>query len=540
MQVENLVTSSNLLEQYKKAVDCSNIVTKTDVSGTITYVNDAFIRISGYDKDELLGKTHSVVRHPDMKKKVFKQMWQTISDKQVWKGIVKNRKKDGSAYYVDATIIPILDDEGAIVEYIGIRKDITKLIRQNKLIRAQNIDALTKLPNRNKLIDVLHKNIFRNVILINLDLFREINDFYGLEIGDGVLKGIAGRLMEVSHELAFSFRVYKLPADEYALFSSEQITQDELEKIAYKVYHEISKEALEVRGVEIYVSSSIGIYCGRGDLAINKAKMALKHAKESKRIIGVYGQSIKQQHSNNLKWVRILKHAIAQNRIIAYYQPIINNQTGKVEKYEGLVRLIDEEGEVISPINFLGVAKKSRLYPYITKAIVTHVLSIANEFLYDFSVNISVEDITDANTRNMIVEALKENKEHAGRIVFEITESENIENFKEVKEFIKEMKAYGCKIAIDDFGSGYSNFEYLANLDLDYIKLDGSLIKNIDVDKNLQIIVKTIVDFAKQLGIKTVAEFIHSKDVYDVSKKLGIDYSQGYYFSEPKELDSID
>ena len=125
------------------------------------------------------------------------------------------------------------------------------------------------------------------------------------------------------------------------------------------------------------------------------------------------------------------------------------------------------------------------------------------------------------------------------RLVLELVESEGIENFDDVHSFIQEFKGYGCRIAIDDFGTGYSNFEYLMKLDVDYIKIDGSLIKNIDTDESAQLVVELIIDFAKRMNIKTIAEFIHNDSVYQKIKSLGIDYSQGYHLGEPKFLDEI-
>jgi EAL domain-containing protein (putative c-di-GMP-specific phosphodiesterase class I) len=120
------------------------------------------------------------------------------------------------------------------------------------------------------------------------------------------------------------------------------------------------------------------------------------------------------------------------------------------------------------------------------------------------------------------------------RAVFEIVESESIENFEEVEDFIVQVKSYGCKVAIDDFGTGYSNFEYLMKLKADYIKIDGSMIKDIDTSLNAQIVVSTIVSFAKKMGIKTIAEFVENESILNKVKELGVDYSQGYYFSQPK------
>ncbi len=156
---------------------------------------------------------------------------------------------------------------------------------------------------------------------------------------------------------------------------------------------------------------------------------------------------------------------------------------------------------------------------------------------FEFSVNLTIDDILNIEIQDYIFELL--NKYGIGeRVVFEIVESESIENFNQVVSFIRNVKEFGCKIAIDDFGTGYSNFEYLMKLEADYIKIDGSMIKNIDTDNNAKMVVETIVNFAKKMNMKTIAEFVENEEILKIVNELGIDYSQGYYFSAPKpELD---
>jgi EAL domain-containing protein (putative c-di-GMP-specific phosphodiesterase class I) len=182
----------------------------------------------------------------------------------------------------------------------------------------------------------------------------------------------------------------------------------------------------------------------------------------------------------------------------------------------------------------LEVAKKAKLYSHLTRIMIEKSFEVFQENSYEFSINLSVDDILDPKTVQFIFEKL-ENQEIAKRVIFEILESEGFENFEEVQEFIQQIKLRGGRIAIDDFGSGYSNFAYILHLQVDFLKIDASLIKNINTDTNSRIIVETIVAFAQKLGIKTIAEFVHSKEVYEIVKEIGIDYSQGYYFHEPSQ-----
>ncbi len=246
--------------------------------------------------------------------------------------------------------------------------------------------------------------------------------------------------------------------------------------------------------------------------------------------------NIEHEYEQNLKWTKKIKDAIKNDRIVPLFQPIVHTQTKEIVKYEALIRMIDENGEYISPYYFLELAKKNKLYPQLTKIMLTKTFEKFKTRNSQVSINLSVEDILNESVHDTILEKLYEYK-LGDRVVFELLESEGIENFVEVKEFIEEVKQTGAKISIDDFGTGYSNFEYLMKLNVDYIKIDASMIKDIDTNRNSQMVTETIIDFAKKMNIKTVAEFIHSEDVYQVIKKMGITYAQGYYFGEPKDLD---
>jgi EAL domain-containing protein (putative c-di-GMP-specific phosphodiesterase class I) len=235
-----------------------------------------------------------------------------------------------------------------------------------------------------------------------------------------------------------------------------------------------------------------------------------------------------------MQWVHKLKEAFKNDNVLPYFQPIYDNTTQKIASCESLVRLIDNDGNIISPFHFLTVAKKSRLYPEITRIVIQKSCQYFQNIDCDFSINLSIEDMLHDET----IEYLKEQiifYNIAHKMTIEILETEGIENYEEVASFLTQMKKMGCKIAIDDFGSGYSSFEYLLKLHVDYIKIDGTLIKNIDTDTNSAIVVETIVNFAKKLNILTVAEFVHNKAVFEKVKELGVDRSQGFYLSEPKD-----
>jgi EAL domain-containing protein (putative c-di-GMP-specific phosphodiesterase class I) len=260
----------------------------------------------------------------------------------------------------------------------------------------------------------------------------------------------------------------------------------------------------------------------------------LRLAKKSKKNYLFYDDSMAmtKEYEKNFDWSKRLKFAIENDKIIPVFQPIVDTKTQKIIKYEALIRMVDENNLLIAPVFFLELAKKNKLYHQLTKIMIEKTFETFKNSPYSVSINISVEDILNKDIYNFIIEKLKTSK-MGSQIGFELLESEGIENFEQVIEFIDDVKKYGCTISIDDFGTGYSNFDYLMKLKVDFIKIDGSMIKNIDRDINSQMITQTIVEFANRMKIKTVAEFVYSKNVFDKVSQLNVDLAQGYYFGEP-------
>ncbi len=430
----------------------------------------------------------------------------------------------------------------------NLRESFEKIEDLNKDLLAQLlIDPLTNTPNRKKFMDDLALCSNPVVIIFNVDGFQETNDFYGTEVGDLILKELACRFKGLN--LGIPYRLYKMHADEYAILIDREAEIKELEYWGLYFSEEVMANPISYREMEIYINVSVGIGTASGNIsetgemdigkkALRNADMALKRAKVSRKNFIVYQDfmEIEKEYENNIFWTKKLKNTIKDDRIVPYFQPILNNHTGNVEKYECLMRMIEVNGNILTPLNFINAAKKARLYRYLTKTMLGKSFDFFKDNDYEFSLNISLDDIMDEKTISYLYELLKTRKDTACRVIFELLETEDIENYKkEVIEFINYVKNQGCKIAIDDFGTGYSNFSHLIYMQIDYIKIDSSLIKNINSDKSSQIITRTIANFARELGLQTISEFVHSKEVYDKCLEMGIDYSQGYYLGEPKK-----
>ena len=533
---KEVMINLSLLNEYKKAVDAAAIVSKTDINGVITFANDQFCKISGYKREELIGFNQNIVRHPAVSSKVFENLWQTIMDKRIWKGVLQNRAKDGTDYYVKSTIVPILDIDGHIKEFMAIRYDVTDLIKQSRRIKLQTTDHLTQLPNRQKLLEDLQNGNDLKLSLFNVDRFKQINDYYGFETGDLVLIEIAHILRDQVIEKPL--KLYKLPGDEYAIMADERTSCDDFNLFCKQIVNLFNHYKMRINNNSFEIYLSAGTTCSKN--YFTHAEIARDHAKAEGLPFVFFdeNQQIKEQLLSNITWTQKLKKAIEEDRIVVFTQAIIDNATKKVNKHECLVRMIDEDGTVISPFKFLHIAKSSKLYSHITHTVIRKSFEYFASRSEDFSINLTIDDILSEETVTYLIMQLKKYDGIANRLILEIVEDEGIENYDKVSSFIETVKHLGCRIAIDDFGTGYSNFDYLMKLNVDFVKIDGSMIKYLDHDANAKVVTELIISFAKRLEIKTIAEFVHSETIHEIVTDMGIDYSQGFHLAEPKMIGS--
>ncbi len=402
------------------------------------------------------------------------------------------------------------------------------------------LDPLTNLKNRKKLLIDISNTRSPTLFIINVDDFKEINAIFGYRIGDSVLIFLAKIFSNILPD--FVLGVYKLAGDEFAVLidmDSRQVTQDMIVDTANSITEYLQQERYGYAKYEVMLRVTMGIAQAQSvgvRSLFSCADIALKTAKQLRKPFMFYrdAHTTRSKFEDNLKWMKILADAIEYDRIFPYYQPIIINATGEIEKYECLARIADRGGRIYTPNFFMSIAKKTRLYDKITRAIIRKTFEAFKENSTEFSINMSVEDFLDPYTLQYLKFYLSEFPTVRNRVSFEILETESVTDFEKFANYIADMKSFGCKIAIDDFGTGYSNFDVLLKLQLDYLKIDGTLIEKMDTDANSRIIVENIVNFCRKMGIKTIAEYVHSRKIYDIVKSLGIDYSQGFFLGEPK------
>jgi diguanylate cyclase (GGDEF)-like protein/PAS domain S-box-containing protein len=703
-----------ILKQKNKIIDENVYMTTSDLSGRITEISQAYLDFTGYNREEVIGKNHSIFRNEKMNSSVIKNLWETIQNNQHWHGEIKNHKKSGEEYWIDTVIAPLYDKEHNKVGYTSVKQDIT----YRKMLEELSInDSLTSMHNRRFFDHYMKRQIRRSnlnkekfaLLLIEIDCFKEYNELYGESQGDKTLIELTINMKKsISKEIDDMFRIgekefaivildkddayvqnvakklvtfieslhiehakskvskyitvsigainlynylhninsndlyniaennlnaakkagknqvvfdinefyvknltnidsiTKLPNRE-ALVNDISLLQEEAMLIILHinqimsikdiygfdiVKNLISKKAKQLDEVlidgeaslyslnlqefailitnkslfdkyllllkysilidnieeDVYKSSdsscivtdfTAGIAYGVSSI-FNLADAVLQEAILTKKSYIVYknNQSTRELQKATIERMRVYKNALYTGNIIPYFQPIIDMKDGKVMKYEALARLQTDSGEIITPYYFLDSAKEDKTFEYFTRQMMQKVFNVYGVKKTHISINLTYENICSESMIQYIINRLDT---YGGEgITFEIVESEDIADYNVIEEFILMVKGYGCKVSIDDFGSGYSNFTNIIKLNIDYIKLDGSLIEKLNSDSNVKHMIEGLLIFSKNANIKTIAEFVSSKELADSVKELGIDYSQGYYYGEPGSAESYD
>jgi diguanylate cyclase (GGDEF)-like protein len=399
------------------------------------------------------------------------------------------------------------------------------------------IDQLTELPNRFALLDFIKLHSRINVFVLNIDNFSNINNAYGYVVGDEIMKEIAKQLESLCPNNAELFR---FDGDSFVFIVTDFLNYRELKDFAQSIISFFNFTDLEIEHDDIVakISVTIGIAMGNGIITLNHANSAVKdarlYAKGSYKIFeGLSGFTKKQQET--IYWINKIRHAIEDDKVVAFFQPIRNNKTKEIEKYECLAR-IDDDNMMVTPIRFMEACRLTGTLPLVTRRITTSAFKTFRDTKYEFSINITANDINLGYLEEFLMMHVKKYDVDPSRIVLELLEDIVTLTEHNMLEQINSLRKRGFKIAIDDFGVENSNFSRLLELDPDYLKIDGIFIKNILQSKESELIVETIVDFCKKRGIKVIAEYIANRDILERIESLGIEYAQGYYIGEPTNI----
>lgn len=412
-------------------------------------------------------------------------------------------------------------------------------------------DDLTGLCNRRRLEQALELAVIQArvqqscgvLLYIDLDQFKIINNLEGHAAGDRLLVVIANKLRRL---VGPDDILARISSDEYAVLI-EHIDENTAISVAETIRRALDEFHFSSEGRTYHVGASIGIALIRPDENVSasetlaRADQACYVAKtHGRNLIHLFNKEDEEMHIHRSAayWVPIVRKALADNSFRLLFQPVLNLANSRVEHYEALIRLVDEHGKLISPAHFIPIAERMGLIHDIDRWVVNRAIDILSNLPADheylsLNINLSGHAFQDPALFALVREKLAATRIDARRIVFEITETAAISNFDQTREMVIQLRRLGCRFALDDFGAGFSSFNYIKHFPVDYLKIDGAFIVNLINDSTDQSLVKSMIDIARCLNIKTVAEFVENQETLGLLKAYGVDYGQGFFIGKP-------
>ena len=504
----------------------------TDKNNKILEVNNAFKKIYRYSDEDIIGEDPKVLASHKHNDDFYKDMWHNIDQTNGWSGEITNKRADGSLIEEWMSISALKSESSDDIEhYMAVFSDLTQLRESQKEIEYMAFhDTLTSLYSKAYLEHLHNGDKPATLILLNIDNFSYVNTVYGYNIGDSLLIAVAKILKELTEEA----KVFRISSDEFAIYYENKI--DMMQKIS-EIQSYFYEKSIDIDGLVLHVTFTYGAAYANDSLLQNTA-LALKQAKENGKnrfhIFNNNEDTIDQkQRESFMTYNNILNEALEHGNIVPYYQGIRNNETKTITKFEVLAR-IEHDGKIISPYLFLEPARLSGMLPEITKVMIDKSFAYMADKEFTFSINITEDDLARNYLVNYLDAKASEYKMDPSRVILEILEGVSATGKKNHIKQLNTLKREGYSLAIDDFGVEYSNFERILDLDINFLKIDAKYIKDIDTNPKSYEITRAIAYFAKNANIPSIAEFVHSKSVQKIVDELGIDFSQGYYFSEPE------
>ncbi|WP_415229909.1 putative bifunctional diguanylate cyclase/phosphodiesterase [Psychromonas sp.] len=529
----------------------------TDANGFILDTNQAFSRLTQYSQEEIIGQSFSKLCSGGHNKNLYREMWEQIKTTGHWQGEIENRRKNGQLFSQLLTIDTVYNETAGVDHYVAIFTDITASKEAHKLIWQQaNFDPLTRLPNRAILKDRIEKEIARSdrrnsmlaMLLLDIDLFKEVNDALGHAIGDELLIEVARRLTSAVRKVD---TVARLGGDEFVVLLSDikdlsdvnLITRNILESLA-QVYH------LEHNSIQVTASIGIALYphdnlCLK-DL-LKSADQAMYTAKtQGRNRYYFFTPAMQAAALLRTDLIKNLHDAIEKQQFTLFYQPIIDLQTGKIEKAEALIRWLHPTKGTIKPVDFIPLAEETRLINPLGKWIFSTALEqvklLRQTVNKDFQIALNISPVQfsspESEMENWPTQLFNVNVSGSALLI-EITEGLKMHAGQFTQTRLSTLKGVGMQLALDDFGTGYSSLSYLQELNSHYVKIDQTFVMNISEGNEALTMCEAIIIMAHRLGIKVIAEGIETKSQRDLLTAAGCDFGQGYLFSKPLSSEQL-
>ncbi len=547
------------LRKLSRGVEASTFsVIVTDLSGIIEYVNPNFTKVTGYSKEEVIGRNINLLRSGLMPESTFDNIWNTVRAGGVFKGEIQNRKKDGSIYWDRVSITGVTNSEGELSHCIAIQDDVTNEYELSEQLSYQaSHDSLTGLVNRRE-FEIRAEALLANsrnttaehaLCYMDVDQFKVVNDTCGHHAGDEMLRQLSKALLD---KVRKSDTLARLGGDEFGVLM-EHCSPEQALRVADTLLQTIQDFHFSWEEHDFKVGISIGLVSITQDLPsltelLKQADGACYIAKDMGRNrIHVYredDEDMSRRHGE-MQWVTRIYQALENNKFCLFAQSIEALNAEQHRHYELLIRMKGEDGNLIPPGAFLPAAERYNLIEKLDSWVIKEAFSLLAGnpvFLQEvsfISINLSGQSLTQPGFSDFIVSQLKEYGIEAHKICFEITETTAISNLSTASSFISSLQELGCRFALDDFGCGLSSFGYLKNLSVDYLKIDGMFVKDIVTDPIDRAMVKSINEIGQVMGMRSIAEFVENDEIKHMLREIGVDYVQGYGIEKPRAFEEI-
>ncbi len=522
----------------------------TDANNTIINVNPAFSLITGYRRDEVLGRNPSFLSSGRHDKAFYAEMWKTLLEKKVWRGEVWNRRKNGEVYAELLSISAICDETEKIQRYVGVFSDITYFKNHEaELSMVANYDALTGVPNRRLLADRLKQAValaqrggrMLAVCYLDLDGFKEVNDLHGHEAGDRLLVDVAHRLQEV---LRAGDTLARLGGDEFVVLFSDLAEEAECFQVLDRIMQAIAAP-MQLAGQRVNVSASIGVTFypsdnEDGDTLLRHADQAMYIAKQTgKNRYHIYDAIHDQRVRSLYETRRRILQGLENGEFELYYQPKLELSSNRVVGVEALIRWNHPEGGLLIPADFLPLIENSDIEVRLGKWVISEALAQLHAWeqegvTMEISVNISARHLQSPDFVAELKQTLEQYPKLAhGRLQIEVLETAALGDMGQSFEIVKACRELGVSFALDDFGTGYSSLVYLRKLGADTLKIDQSFVQNMASNEGDHAIVEGVIALARTFNRKTVAEGMEDPELVQTLADMGCGYGQGFGIAYP-------
>lgn len=523
----------------------ANAVVITDRDGRIQWVNAAFTRLTGYEPEEVMGRTPRLLRSGRHDEAFYRQLWDTILSGQPWHGQVINRRKDGSLYVEEQTITPV-HTNGEVTHFIAIKSDITQRKHQEEQLEyLATHDALTGLPNRialqaavERAIALVDRGVGSALVLLDMDNLKMINDTMGHSAGDKALIALAQRLKA---NLQARDLLARVAGDEFVILLNDTDLEEAV-RTAQRLRQAVGALPVNVDGQSVFVTVSIGLVPVESGLDVEQLLSQADAAMYQAKLRG--GNRVQVAQSSSPPTGRIsaefaagqrVRQALMEGRLLLHYQPIVHLYDGRTYAYESLLRLREADGRIVSAGEFLALAELAGFMNEIDRWVMEQTLRTLRENPgVSLTINVSGHAFNDEELMAWLLRELEKLGHGAARLGLELTETAVIHDLNMARKVIDRLRRTSCRVLLDDFGAGFNSFAYLRHLQVDAVKIDGGLVRDLQDSPRHRAMVQAITLLADAFGLTTIAEGVEDAATAAYLKELGIVCGQGYYFGRPQ------